>query len=37
MMPFALGLVTGKLFDAGYFYAVEIFGSVSFVLSYAIH
>ncbi|KAF8148400.1 MFS general substrate transporter [Crassisporium funariophilum] len=33
MMPFALGIVSGKLFDAGYFHALEITGSSIFALS----
>lgn len=32
-MPFVLGLASGKLFDAGYFHAVEIAGSGIFVTS----
>ncbi|KAJ7876812.1 MFS general substrate transporter [Mycena leptocephala] len=33
MMPFALGVVSGKLFDSGYFHLVEIFGGVVFTIS----
>ncbi|KAF8148395.1 MFS general substrate transporter [Crassisporium funariophilum] len=33
MMPFALGIVSGKLFDAGHFHAVLIFGSTIFTFS----
>jgi len=33
MMPFACGIISGKLFDSGYFYALEIFGSIIFVFS----
>ncbi|KAJ7827453.1 MFS general substrate transporter [Mycena leptocephala] len=33
MMPFALGIVSGKLFDNGYFHAVEISGGVIFSFS----
>ncbi|KAJ7512841.1 MFS general substrate transporter [Mycena galericulata] len=33
MMPFALGIVSGKLFDNGYFHAVEIVGAVIFTFS----
>ncbi|CAA7270135.1 unnamed protein product [Cyclocybe aegerita] len=33
MMPFALGIVSGKLFDAGYFHAIEIFGASIFTFS----
>ncbi|KAJ7485645.1 MFS general substrate transporter [Mycena latifolia] len=33
MMPFALGLVSGKLFDKGYFHALEITGGLIFTLS----
>jgi len=33
MLPFFLGLVSGKLFDAGYFYSLEIIGSAIFVFS----
>jgi len=32
MMPFLLGVGSGKLFDAGYFHAVEISGSIIFVV-----
>ena len=34
MMPFALGLVSGKLFDAGYFHHLIFMGSVIFTFSY---
>ncbi|KAJ7468149.1 hypothetical protein FB451DRAFT_1177774 [Mycena latifolia] len=34
MMPFALGLVSGKLFDKGHFYALEITGGLIFTLSF---
>ncbi|KAJ7103759.1 MFS general substrate transporter [Mycena epipterygia] len=33
MMPFALGIVSGKLFDSGRFHAVEIVGAVIFTIS----
>jgi len=33
MMPFAFGIVSGKLFDAGYFRVVETLGSALFVVS----
>jgi len=33
MMPFAFGIVSGKLFDAGYFREVETLGSGFFVVS----
>ncbi|KAJ7841849.1 MFS general substrate transporter [Mycena leptocephala] len=33
MMPFALGIVSGKLFDGGYFHAVEIAGGALFSFS----
>ncbi|KAJ7498565.1 MFS general substrate transporter [Mycena latifolia] len=33
MMPFALGIVSGKLFDNGRFHAVEIGGGVIFIFS----
>ncbi|KAJ7250770.1 MFS general substrate transporter [Mycena rebaudengoi] len=33
MMPFALGVVSGKLFDNGHFHAVEISGGAIFVFS----
>ncbi|PPQ75778.1 hypothetical protein CVT24_002639 [Panaeolus cyanescens] len=33
MMPFAMGVISGKLFDAGYFHALEITGSIIFVFS----
>ncbi|EDR07247.1 uncharacterized protein LACBIDRAFT_250673 [Laccaria bicolor S238N-H82] len=33
MMPFALGLVSGKLFDAGYFHHLIVLGSVIFTFS----
>ncbi|KAJ6595661.1 MFS general substrate transporter [Mycena vulgaris] len=33
MMPFALGVVSGKLFDNGHFHAVEIGGGVIFIFS----
>ncbi|KAF7298315.1 MFS general substrate transporter [Mycena kentingensis (nom. inval.)] len=33
MMPFLLGVVSGKLFDSGYFHHLEIFGSILFVFS----
>ncbi|KAJ7461837.1 MFS general substrate transporter [Mycena galericulata] len=33
MMPFALGVVSGKLFDNGHFHAVEIGGGIIFVFS----
>jgi hypothetical protein len=33
MMPFALGVVSGKLFDNGRFHAVEIVGGVIFIFS----
>jgi len=33
MMPFVLGVVSGKLFDVGYFRAVETLGSGIFVIS----
>ncbi|KAF7341102.1 MFS general substrate transporter [Mycena venus] len=33
MMPFALGIVSGKLFDSGYFHAMEIIGCVLFTVS----
>ncbi|KAF9539781.1 MFS general substrate transporter [Agrocybe pediades] len=32
MLPFLLGIVSGKLFDAGYFHALEIGGSAIFVV-----
>jgi hypothetical protein len=33
MMPFLLGAVSGKLFDAGYFHVLEISGGIIFTLS----
>ncbi|EJD00107.1 MFS general substrate transporter [Fomitiporia mediterranea MF3/22] len=33
MMPFLVGLLSGKLFDVGYFYVLEILGSIIFVFS----
>ncbi|KAF7360506.1 MFS general substrate transporter [Mycena venus] len=33
MMPFALGVISGKLFDLGHFHAVEAFGAVVFAFS----
>jgi hypothetical protein len=33
MMPFALGIVSGKLFDSGYFHLVEVVGAVVFTIS----
>ncbi|KDR74779.1 hypothetical protein GALMADRAFT_141116 [Galerina marginata CBS 339.88] len=33
MMPFACGIVSGKLFDAGYFHALQIAGAVIFSAS----
>ncbi|KAF5375329.1 hypothetical protein D9757_009671 [Collybiopsis confluens] len=33
MMPFALGIVSGKLFDEGYFHIVQIIGGVLFTFS----
>lgn len=33
MMPFLLGAVSGKLFDAGYFHILEISGGTVFTLS----
>jgi uncharacterized membrane protein len=33
MMPFALGIVSGKLFDNGYFHLVEIVGGIIFTFS----
>ncbi|KAJ7634073.1 major facilitator superfamily domain-containing protein [Mycena polygramma] len=33
MMPFALGVVSGKLFDDGYFHVVEIAGGIIFTFS----
>ncbi|KAJ7818785.1 MFS general substrate transporter [Mycena olivaceomarginata] len=33
MMPFALGIVSGKLFDSGYFHAVQILGGALFTFS----
>ncbi|KAJ7760057.1 MFS general substrate transporter [Mycena maculata] len=33
MMPFALGIVSGKLFDGGHFHAVEIAGGTLFTFS----
>ncbi|KAJ6493615.1 MFS general substrate transporter [Mycena vitilis] len=33
MMPFALGVVSGKLFDSGYFHVVEIAGGIIFTFS----
>lgn len=33
MMPFALGILSGKLFDGGYFHAVEIVGGALFTFS----
>ncbi|KAJ7126212.1 major facilitator superfamily domain-containing protein [Mycena epipterygia] len=33
MMPFALGIISGKLFDKGHFHAVEIAGGVIFTFS----
>ncbi|KDR74762.1 hypothetical protein GALMADRAFT_157350 [Galerina marginata CBS 339.88] len=33
MMPFAIGVISGKLFDSGHFHALEIFGSAIFTLS----
>ncbi|KAJ7890606.1 major facilitator superfamily domain-containing protein [Mycena olivaceomarginata] len=33
MMPFALGIVSGKLFDNGYFHHVQVVGGVVFTIS----
>ncbi|KAF7356661.1 MFS general substrate transporter [Mycena venus] len=33
MMPFALGIISGKLFDEGYFHHVEVVGGVIFTVS----
>ncbi|KDR74772.1 hypothetical protein GALMADRAFT_70573 [Galerina marginata CBS 339.88] len=33
MMPFFFGVVSGKLFDAGYFHALQISGAIIFVIS----
>ncbi|KAJ6473642.1 MFS general substrate transporter [Mycena vitilis] len=33
MMPFALGIVSGKLFDNGHFHEVEIAGGIIFIFS----
>ncbi|KAK7030679.1 MFS general substrate transporter [Favolaschia claudopus] len=33
MMPFCLGVVSGKLFDEGYFHSVQIVGGVIFTVS----
>ncbi|KAJ7359414.1 MFS general substrate transporter [Mycena albidolilacea] len=33
MMPFALGIVSGKLFDNGYFHLLQITGGIIFVVS----
>ncbi|KAF9477156.1 MFS general substrate transporter [Pholiota conissans] len=33
MMPFFLGAISGKLFDAGYFYVLEISGAIVFTVS----
>ncbi|KAJ7779715.1 MFS general substrate transporter [Mycena metata] len=33
MTPFALGIISGKLFDEGYFHALEIFGGMTFIFS----
>jgi hypothetical protein len=33
MMPFALGLVSGRLFDKGHFHFLEITGSAIFTFS----
>ncbi|KAJ7163767.1 MFS general substrate transporter [Mycena filopes] len=33
MLPFALGIVSGKLFDEGHFHAVEIGGGAIFIIS----
>lgn len=34
MMPLLFGLITGKLFDEGYFYILEWSGGLLFVFSY---
>lgn len=33
MMPFALGIVSGKLFDNGHFHTVQITGGIIFTFS----
>ncbi|KAF8868817.1 MFS general substrate transporter [Gymnopilus junonius] len=33
MMPFGFGVVSGKLFDSGYFHLLQLFGSCIFVIS----
>jgi hypothetical protein len=33
MMPFFLGAVSGKLFDAGHFHVLEVSGGIIFTLS----
>jgi len=33
-LPFSLGIVSGKLFDAGYFHAVQLSGSCLYVVSW---
>lgn len=35
MMPFALGIVSGKIFDNGGFYKVEVIGCTLFAFSWA--
>ncbi|KAJ7485629.1 MFS general substrate transporter [Mycena latifolia] len=34
MMPFAMGIISGKLFDNGYFHTLEIAGGAIFVFSF---
>jgi hypothetical protein len=34
MMPFALGIVSGKLFDNGYFHLLQITGGIIFTVSF---
>ena len=34
-IPFAVGIIVGKLFDAGHIRSVMVFGSVLFTLWYA--
>lgn len=34
MMPFAMGIISGKLFDKGHFHLVQIAGGVIFIFSF---
>jgi hypothetical protein len=37
MMPFALGIVSGKLFDNGHFHLLQITGGTIFTFSFVLH